>query len=353
MNRSILALYTSGRFVVRAAIRQLNNKDVRQRRRAVRKLFELDDPVAIDAFIPLLNDSDEWFRGKALIAIQKWASMKDLELAEKLANSIKPEERILACRIAPKIGKSCELILKKLSDDEEQLVKQNAWKVRLEQDEHLIREAITVDESGIRILAMEKIEKMENIEDEVIKIILTDKSSRVRKKAVSLLRIHPELNHSGKYDEIIIDIAENDKSTQIDAIIMLIESGRESKLIREKISIWIEQENPQMVKMIVDSMKDKNLEEISELMAIIINSSNDKLISGILRRNKSAEANELRKKILLDEKRSDVLRARIIEDLFGKKQDDQETMTIIRDLQQSENESISSSANMFIKTIGN
>ena len=134
---------------------------------------------------------------------------------------------------------------------------------------------------------------------------------------------------------------------------MLIESGRESKLIREKISIWIEQENPQMVKMIVDSMKDKNLEEISELMAIIINSSNDKLISGILRRNKSAEANELRKKILLDEKRSGVLRARIIEDLFGKKQDDQETMTIIRDLQQSENESISSSANMFIKTIGN
>jgi HEAT repeat protein len=80
LNRSILALYTSGRFVVRAAIRQLNNKDVRQRRRAVRKLFELDDPVAIDAFIPLLNDSDEWFRGKALIAIQKWASMKDLQI---------------------------------------------------------------------------------------------------------------------------------------------------------------------------------------------------------------------------------------------------------------------------------
>ena len=56
--------------MVRAAIRQLNDKDVRQRRRAVRKLFELDDPIAIDAFIPLLDDSDEWFRGKALMAIQ-------------------------------------------------------------------------------------------------------------------------------------------------------------------------------------------------------------------------------------------------------------------------------------------
>jgi HEAT repeat protein len=351
LNRSILALYTSGRFVVRAAIRQLNNKDVRQRRRAVRKLFELDDPVAIDAFIPLLNDSDEWFRGKALIAIQKWASMKDLELAEKLANSIKPEERILACRIAPKIGKSCELILKKLSDDEEQLVKQNAWKVRLEQDEHLIREAITVDESGIRILAMEKIEKMENIEDEVIKIILTDKSSRVRKKAVSLLRIHPELNHSGKYDEIIIDIAENDKNAQIDAIIMLIESGRESKVIREKIPAWLDQKNPQMVKSIIESLKNKNWSDKSDLIAAIINSSNDKLISGILRRNNSIEANKIRKDILLDENNSDILRARIIEDLFGKNQNDEKLMEIIKELQNSNNESISNSAKMFIKSI--
>jgi|TARA_B110000263_G_C15299508_1_gene507242 HEAT repeat protein len=351
LNRSILALYTSGRFVVRAAIRQLNNKDVRQRRRAVRKLFELDDPVAIDAFIPLLNDSDEWFRGKALIAIQKWASMKDLELAEKLANSIKPEERILACRIAPKIGKSCELILKKLSDDEEQLVKQNAWKVRLEQDEHLIREAITVDESGIRILAMEKIEKMENIEDEVIKIILTDKSSRVRKKAVSLLRIHPELNHSGKYDEIIIDIAENDKNAQIDAIIMLIESGRESKVIREKIPAWLDQKNPQMVKSIIESLKNKNWSDKSDLIAAIINSSNDKLISGILRRNNSVEANKIRKDILLDENNSDILRARIIEDLFGKNQNDEKLMEIIKELQNSNNESISNSAKMFIKSI--
>ena len=104
--------------MVRAAIRQLNDKDVRQRRRAVRKLFELDDPIAIDAFIPLLDDSDEWFRGKALMAIQRWASMKDLNLAEKLASSNKIEERILASRIATRVGKSSKTILKKLSEDE-------------------------------------------------------------------------------------------------------------------------------------------------------------------------------------------------------------------------------------------
>ena len=351
MNRSILALYTRGSFVVRAAIRQLNDKDVRQRRRAVRKLFELDDSTAIDAFIPLLDDSDEWFREKALIAIQKWASMKDLELAERLTSSKKVEERILASRIAPRIGKSSEKILERLCNDSDHLVKQNAWKVRLQKDEEAIREAMENDETGVRILALEKIEKMELIDKEIIKIALKDKSTRVRKKIVSLLMARPELNTSGEYDKIIIDIAENDKNVQIDAIIMLIESERESELIRKKIPEWIEQQNPQLVRAVVKSLKDKDWSDMNYLIAAIFNSTNEKLISGVLRRNKSNEANDFRKEILLDERRSDVLRARLIEDLFGKKQNDEEFMDIVIELQNSKSESISNSAQMFIKSI--
>jgi HEAT repeat protein len=337
--------------MVRAAIRQLNDKDVRQRRRAVRKLFELDDPIAIDAFIPLLDDSDEWFRGKALMAIQRWASMKDLNLAEKLASSNKIEERILASRIATRVGKSSKTILKKLSEDENHLVKQNAWKARLQQDELLIKEAIENNETGVRILAIEMIEKMDHIEDDIILKILKDNSSRVRKKAVSLLRANPKLNLSGDYDEMIINIAENDNNAQIDAIIMLIESGRESEIIRKKIPIWLEQENPEMVKSIINSLKDKNWNDMNNLTTAIVNSSNDKLISGVLRRNKSNEANEIRKQILIDEKRSSVLRARIIEDLFGKKQEDEDLVNIIKNLQNSDSQSISNSAQMFIKSV--
>ncbi|MAD56648.1 MAG: hypothetical protein CL974_03780 [Euryarchaeota archaeon] len=104
MNRSVLALMASGSYVLKATIRQLNNKDVRLRRRAVRKLFELDDPTAIDAFIPLLKDSDEWFRGKALMAIQRWASMKDLNLAEKLSNSKKMKREFWLVELHLKLG---------------------------------------------------------------------------------------------------------------------------------------------------------------------------------------------------------------------------------------------------------
>ena len=49
--------------------------------------------------------------------------------------------------------------------------------------------------------------------------------------------------------------------------------------------------------------------------------------------------------------RDSVLRARIIEDLFGKKQNDEVLIKIITDLQNSESESISNSAQMFMKSI--
>ena len=350
MNRSILALKASGSYVLKATIRQLNNKDVRLRRRAVRKLFELDDPTAIDAFIPLLKDSDEWFRGKALMAIQRWASMKDLNLAEKLSNSKKPEERILACRIAPKVGKSSERILKKMLDDEDNLVKQNAWKNILNLNEDYIEEAIKSSDVGIRVLAVDKIQLMNKIDNDLIKRIFDDDSSRIRKKAINILKSKPELYSSGEFDDVIIRIAENDNNIQIDALIMLIESGERNELFIQKIPLWLENENSKMIKLVVESTENKDWGEIDWLINTIMSSSNDKLISRMLRRKKSIEADKYRKEILLDEDRNAVLRSRVIEDLFGKEQG-KEITKIIHDLENNRNESISETAKMYRKSI--
>ena len=350
MNRSILALMASGSYVLKATIRQLNNKDVRLRRRAVRKLFELDDPTAIDAFIPLLKDSDEWFRGKALMAIQRWASMKDLNLAEKLSNSKKPEERILACRIAPKVGKSSERILKKMLDDEDNLVKQNAWKNILNLNEDYIEEAIKSSDVGIRVLAVDKIQLMNKIDNDLIKRIFDDDSSRIRKKAINILKSKPELYSSGEFDDVIIKIAENDNNIQIDALIMLIESGERNELFIQKIPLWLENDDSKMIKLVVESTENKDWGEIDWLINTIMSSSNDKLISRILRRKKSIEADKYRKEILLDEDRNAILRSRVIEDLFGKEQE-KEIREIIHDLESNQNESISETAKMYRKSI--
>ena len=53
-------------------LERLKHKDVRQRRMAVRRLFEIDDSTALTAFIELLEADDDWFVEKAIDAIRRW-----------------------------------------------------------------------------------------------------------------------------------------------------------------------------------------------------------------------------------------------------------------------------------------
>jgi hypothetical protein len=235
-------------------------------------------------------------------------------------------------------------------DDENNLVKQNAWKNILNINDDFIEEALENEDVGIKVLAIERIHLMNEINNEFIKKILNDDSTRIRKKAINLLKSKPEIYSSGEFDEIIIKIVEKDDDIQIHALIMLIELGRENELFNQKIPIWLENEDPEMIKLIVQSIENKDWEEIDWIINKIMNSSNDKLISRILRRKRSIEADKYRKDILLDEKRDLVLRSRIIEDLFGKKQED-EIIKIILELENSENDTISKTAKMYRESI--
>ena len=127
---------------VRPALAKLNHSDVRQRRRAVRHLFELNDPEALNGFEKLLDDPDPWFREKALEAIEKWAASKDLVLIEKLSQSRENTRRLLAARIAIRAGGAGQIILDKLSSDDEPNIRLAAWKARINSDESSIAEAI-------------------------------------------------------------------------------------------------------------------------------------------------------------------------------------------------------------------
>ena len=64
----------------------LNSKDDRKKRRAVRELFELDDENNLSSFIPLLDDKDSWYRSKALEAFRMWSIRLDASHLEPLIN---------------------------------------------------------------------------------------------------------------------------------------------------------------------------------------------------------------------------------------------------------------------------
>jgi len=70
---------------IQSAIAKLKHKDVRQRRRAVRMLFDADAHESVEAFSPFLEDQDVWFRNKAIEAYRRWAPMHAPHLLEQLA----------------------------------------------------------------------------------------------------------------------------------------------------------------------------------------------------------------------------------------------------------------------------
>ena len=85
---------------------RLTHRDVRQRRRAVRKLFELDDPAALVHFKPLLDSDDGWTHAKAADAYRRWFGPEHEELGNRLVDDSRAGVRLLAAEILPRLGEA-------------------------------------------------------------------------------------------------------------------------------------------------------------------------------------------------------------------------------------------------------
>ena len=69
-------------------------------------------------------------------------------------------------------------------NDEEHLVKQNAWKNIL-MDEKYIHEAIMNEDVGIRALGIEKLDEKDDLNSELLINLFDDESTRIRKKQLN------------------------------------------------------------------------------------------------------------------------------------------------------------------------
>ena len=158
-------------------VARLRDKDIRQRRRAVRKLFEDGDPSAMPHFLPFLGDDDEWFVKRALIAIERWYDGSDPRIAESLASSEYNERRLLAARIASRAS-SPEQMLRKLCVDEDSKIRLAAWTSLIRHDPETARELNSDDRN--RKLSASSIVDSGKITEEDMRAIASDPSSSVQ-----------------------------------------------------------------------------------------------------------------------------------------------------------------------------
>ena len=92
---------------IQSAIAKLKHKDIRHRRRAIRVLFEANDPNNLHAFEAMLNDKDPWFRGKALEAYRNWAPYQEASSLDPLIDSMRVEANRTASTILEKMNTDC------------------------------------------------------------------------------------------------------------------------------------------------------------------------------------------------------------------------------------------------------
>ena len=328
-----------------SAASRLFHKDDRQRRRAVRKLFELDDPEYLSGFIPLLNDEDSWFRQKAMEAVGRWLRDGHGEVVDMLAKSTYVEQRVLAARLALRSGEGGGEVLLELCKDSVSSVRLAAWKARLGVDEEgaaaVIAQALKSEDSDVRQAAIRRLSIMEVIDVNLLRTALNDPSHRVLDAAVSLVAKRPELNEDSEIDGLLITIAMGEEGPMRTAAIgVLASKSVDFPQIAALVLDLTEGGSAGLVSSLATGLRGIPWWQVEGLADRLVTTADDRLVARLLRREGSDEVVPIRNTILSDPSKSTVLRARIIEDLIGRRVDET-TLDIVSSLSKSDDASLS------------
>lgn len=323
---------------VRPALAKLNHSDVRQRRRAVRHLFELDDPEALDGFVGLLEDPDPWFREKALEAIDRWAASKDLALIERLASAPQESRRLLAARIAGRAGKAGQAILGGLAVDSDPSIRLAAWQARITGDEDALEEALASDDRAVRKSAAQRLATSGRADEAQILALLEDESQGVRAAAISIIESPDSIPGPavlGRLSELA-ESATGETKARLAAI--LIQSNPAD------IGEWIGDQDTAFVNRFSKTLREARWPSIDGLPKNLEANASQTLLTRLLRGERAPEARQLRDALLTDEARTPEFRSRLIEDLIGRPVPES-TLEIIQTLTEASDEMLAASAN--------
>jgi len=108
------------------AMARLRHRDVRTRRRAVRTLFENDDPTALEAFEYLLDDEDSWFVSKALEAYRRWCPSSGIDTLTPLLNHSSVHIRRTGANLLGQFGADAEQMALLALTDKDHVVQKKA-----------------------------------------------------------------------------------------------------------------------------------------------------------------------------------------------------------------------------------
>ena len=289
---------------IETEIARLSNKDVKIRRRAVRHLFDADNPRALKGFVPLLVDDDFWFKNKALDAHRKWAnSSQDLmplmDGHQRLVGELL--ERIEAPELAQILFESDDHITRSfaarsLSNDAE-------MHERFASDIH----------HSVRMVAASS-----STDEQIISALISDKHSSVRRAAIA----------NASENEIVLsqDILESGL-TSSDANLRSLIASMAVKVGGDILEKACKDSNPKVRKSIADTLRNE-IQEVDDRIQLIAKTSPE-IIVRWLRSRYDENSIELRWGMIEDESINSRLRLKLIEQMEGRLDIDLERLNAI------------------------
>lgn len=296
---------------VRVEVERLSHKDVRQRRRAIRHLFELNDPFALSGFLQFLDSDDQWFVDQSIEAIRRWDNGGKKELLERLSKHKSSEIRLLSLEIVSRYDDSSE-VLSKLRNDSEPEVAKRAWIVSLRQNPDDQFHEIAVDGLNSNFVNVRRAVIESAIDRGIEQLVLKglrDPSPIVISKSIEALS-----SESLEIDKIREFLVHSSPLVRSSAYYRIYS---ENKLIIEDTKSIISNHSSETMEVIIEVFSGSLDWASEELLSLLMEVPSDSLIPRLIRNSPSMEVDSIRANLLLG-KCNDIRKMRYLEDLIGR-----------------------------------
>lgn len=285
------------------AMARLKHRDIRTRRRAVRTLFEHDDPSTLQAFEVLLDDEDPWFVSKALDAYRMWAGVSGNEAVETLLQHKSLDVRRAGANLLEVLGERGAMLAVEALQDADAVVQKKAARAMLQiSDETFPNRMYEHQSESVRALAVQHPLTAASL----LKDAMKDQSEHVQNAALARV-----LNDGMDVDmEVLRPFFEADIQTV-------------------NIMKWIASQAPNELVAFAPLLKPHHLNELTDHLRQHVATSDDPMIACLLNANmvrpvarwvlrKGPDEDELRWSLIENENLDVIERSKLLERLIGR-----------------------------------
>ncbi len=292
---------------IQSAIAKLKHKDVRQRRRAVRILFDADAYESVEAFSPLLEDKDIWFRNKAIEAYRRWAAKHAPHLLEQLAQGGQPD------------GLRCVAAVLESIQDSAQAARLSRLLLNSD-DDVIVRRAVHRLISSNEVSASE-LNAFHRSDDHVVRMYVTEVSNDVSELLTSLNDSHPDVRRQAASSLFAIEL----NPEQSDTLQYAIE--HDDALWKLAIPLALERHSPNLAelmkakgntqrKFLVEALKEAVAEADDSRLRTLIDGNCTSIVARWLVGRNDVKSDALRAEMLFHEHVDSIDKSRLLERLL-------------------------------------